>query len=101
MTWVLVIAVGWLVLATLTAMLIGRSVRLADAQEAAGSMHDEPNFVVDPGTAPGGLSATEAPVLRPAAEPPTVPGIPVARPKAPGARGDTGGTGRIRRTGLG
>ena len=114
MTWVLAIGAGWLLLATLIAVLIGRSVRLADAHAAADAVHHEPNFVVDPVTAPAGFAAAsvlpfpaivgdaaQAPTPRPAADPSTVPGIPVARPKAPGAHKSGGHADQIRRTGLG
>lgn len=113
MTWVLVIGAGWLLLATLIAVLIGRSVRLADARAAADAVHEGPNFVVDPATVPGGFPAatvlpfpaTPGDAVQPSAarpaDPSTVPGIPVARPKAPGARNSGGHADQIRRTGLG
>jgi hypothetical protein len=99
MTWVLVIGATWLVLAALIAVLIGRSVRLADDRAAENAAADEPNFVIDPATAPRGFpAATVLPFPPPSAEDPqtqmqpppvrdtpTVPGIPVARPQAPGA----------------
>ena len=102
MTWVLVIGVGWLLVAALLAVVIGRSVRLADAKAAAEVSADEPNFVVDPATSPRGIpsasilpfpaSAADAnhPPARQIRDTPTIPGIPVARPPAPGA-GRTGG----------
>ena len=69
MTWVLVIGVGWLLLAALVAVVIGRSVRLADAKAAAEASADEPNFVVDPATAPMGFPAARVlPFPAPAAE---------------------------------
>jgi hypothetical protein len=112
MTWVLVIGVGWVLLAALVAVVIGRSVRLADAR-AAKEMADEPNFVVDPATRPGGIpaatilpfppvSADDAarPKASPVRETPTVPGIPVARPPAPGVRNGRTQSDPVRKTGL-
>ena len=112
MTWVLVIGVGWLLLAALVAVVIGRSVRLADAKAAAEGAADEPNFVVDPATAPRGFPAATVlpfpaaaaddgrPSQRPVRDVPTIPGIPVARPPAPGLGHDGGQQDQIRRTGL-
>ena len=112
MTWVLVIGVGWLLLAALVAVVIGRSVRLADAKAAAEAAADEPNFVVDPATAPRGIpAATILPfptastedsgsTPRPIRDTPTIPGIPVARPPAPGVGHSGGQPDQIRRTGL-
>src|SRR3954466_9233337 len=86
MGWVLVIGASWLLLSVLTAVVIGRSVRLADlrAETAAEASAPEPNFVVD--NAP--LHVVQAPEAElPAAAPPqreapdTIPGIPAARPK--------------------
>ena len=111
MTWVLVIGAGWVLLAALAALVIGRSVRLADAKAAAEAAAEEPNFVVDPATAPSGLpaatvlpfrapAAADGHAARPVRDTPTIPGIPVARPPAPGA-GRTGSQqDPIRRTGL-
>lgn len=113
MTWVLAIGAGWLLLAALIAVLIGRSVRLADARAAADAVRDEPNFVVDPTTLPGGSPAgtvlpfpapagDASPTPRPATgDTPTVPGIPVARPGAPRAQESGSQTDPIRRTGIG
>src|SRR5687768_2923672 len=111
MTWVLVIGVGWLLLAALLAVVIGRSVRLADAKAAAEASADEPNFVVDPATAPRGIPAAtilpfpgspadEGKTPRPVRDTPTIPGIPVARPPAPGVGQSGGQQDQIRRTGL-
>lgn len=53
MSWVLVVGAGWLVGGAVLAVIVGRSIRLADAkalgQKAAAVMatRDEPNFVVD------------------------------------------------------
>jgi len=111
MTWVLVIGVGWLLLAALVAVVIGRSVRVADAR-AAEQVVDEPNFVVDPATVPGGVPVATVlpfpapaaddtrPPARPVRDTPTIPGIPAARPPAPGAGRAGGHDDRIRRTGL-
>jgi hypothetical protein len=109
MTWVLAIGAAWLVLALLLAVLIGRSVRLADARARADAELDEPNFVVDPATAPRGFPA--ATFLPPGAgahdapspgwDTPTIPGIPVARPPARGTRSTGSQIDPIRRSGLG
>lgn len=114
MTWVLVIGAAWLLLAALAAVVIGRSVRLADARAAAHAERDEPNFVVDPATGPGrSPSATVLPFRTPGTQEhaplhpptsrdtPTVPGIPVARPPAPGAHTTGSTSDPIRKTGLG
>jgi hypothetical protein len=85
MSWVLVIGAGWLLLSVLTAVVIGRSVRMADvrAQAAADAPATEPNFVVD---APQ-LQVVQPPAAEPPAATPqrqgpdTIPGIPSARPK--------------------
>lgn len=72
MSWVLVITVVWLVIATLTAVLVGRTIRLADRTELADQpVLDEPNFA----GSGRGLDA-----LRADDGPPTIPGIPTARP---------------------
>jgi hypothetical protein len=84
MSWVLVIGAGWLLLSVLTALLIARSVRLADDKaEVAAEAAAEPNFVVDvPHLRPVASTDDTAP---PAAaiprDTPTIPGIPSARPK--------------------
>ena len=114
MTWVLVIVASLVLLATLAAVLIGRSVRLADARAAREATVREPNFVVDPATAPSGHRAALVLPFRPerradaniaaprpaGRDTPTIPGLPVARPPAPGA--GTGGShvDPIRKTGL-
>ena len=92
MSWVLVIGVVWLVLAVLLALLIGRSVHLADLREGLAAGADEPNFVVDrpaveptprptgpPTTAAGSPTPSPGPASR---DPSTIPGIPAARPSA-------------------
>lgn len=109
MTWVLVIGAGWLLLAVLVAVVVGRSVRLADARAAAEASGEEPNFVIDPVALPGGtvlpfpaaLADDAQPSARPARDTPTIPGIPVARPPAPGARNGGSQSDPLRRTGLG
>lgn len=59
MSWVLVAGAGWLMVGAVLAVIVGRSIRLADAkargQAAADAMAalDEPNFVVDPLVTPG------------------------------------------------
>jgi hypothetical protein len=113
MTWVLVIGAAWLLLAALAAVVIGRSVRLADARAAARAEPDEPNFVVDPAIAPSGFPPArilpfrtvsheeQAPLHPPTSrDTPTVPGIPVARPPAPGAHTTGSQTDPIRKSGL-
>lgn len=101
MSWVL-LGAAWLVLALAVGILIGRSIREADARTTT----DEPNFVVDPAeadVAPAAEAGADAdreadvetppkPTVetppRPPREAPTVPGLPVARPAAgaPGSR---------------
>ena len=111
MTWVLVIGAGWVLLAALTAVVIGRAVSLADARAAA-EASDESN--VDGSAGPGRISGASVlrfpasspadasvPAPRPAVrDTPTVPGIPAARPPAPGARNGGSDIDQIRRTGL-
>jgi hypothetical protein len=113
MTWVLVIGAAWLALALPVAVLIGRSVRLADARARADAELDEPNFVVDPATAPRGFPAAKvlppragahdapSPSPSPGWDTPTIPGIPVARPPARGTRNTGSQIDPIRRSGLG
>ncbi len=109
MTWVLAIGAGWMLLAVLVAVVIGRSVRLADAKAAA---EDEPNFVVDPATSPTGLPAATVlpfppapvdhsrPLSRQVRDTPTIPGIPVARPPAPGVGKGSHQSDSVRKSGL-
>jgi hypothetical protein len=47
MTWVVLIGVGWLVVALLVGVLIGRGIRLADRKEQDRADVTDPNFVVD------------------------------------------------------
>jgi hypothetical protein len=47
MTWVLLIGVGWLLVALLVGVLIGRGIRLADRKEQGRTDVTDPNFVVD------------------------------------------------------
>jgi hypothetical protein len=47
MTWVLLIGVGWLLVALLVGVLIGRGIRLADRKEQDRADVTDPNFVVD------------------------------------------------------
>jgi hypothetical protein len=47
MTWVLLIGVGWLLVALLVGVLIGRGIRLADRKEESRADGADPNFVVD------------------------------------------------------
>jgi hypothetical protein len=85
MGWVLVIGSSWLLLSVLTALLIARSVRLADlkAEQATKEASTEPNFVVDvPHLRPvGAKEAAEAVTPPKPRDAPTIPGIPSARPK--------------------
>ena len=100
MKWVLIIAATWVVLGVPLALLIGRAVRIADAEEARQAALDEANFVVDdrldgPTSGPGAdagwlekLLQEEAqnPLHPPTArDRPTIPGLPVARPSPPRA----------------
>jgi hypothetical protein len=113
MTWVLVIGAAWLALALPVAVLIGRSVRLADARARADAQLDEPNFVVDPATAPRGFPAAtflpsgtgahdaQTPLPSAGWDTPTIPGIPVARPPARGTRSTGSQIDPIRTSGLG
>jgi len=54
MSWVLIAGAGWLGVGIVLALIVGHSIRLADAkasgEKAAAAMagHPEPNFVVDP-----------------------------------------------------
>ena len=96
MTWVLVIGAGWLLLAVLVSVLIGRSVRLADEAASADTSVTEPNFVAAPATPMHGMP-TASQVLH---DPPTIPGLPVARPPAPGADRSAEQVDPVRRTGL-
>jgi hypothetical protein len=92
MTWVLVIGVGWLLLAPLMAVVIGRSLRLADTTESE-AWFGAPNFLADPATTRSGMAAAtyssaSAPVddgpstARPVRGTPETHGIPVPRPPA-------------------
>ena len=54
MSWVLVVGTGWLVVGTIVALLIGLSIRLADAKARGRQSTPHGNFVVDP------LAAVEA-----------------------------------------
>jgi hypothetical protein len=94
MTWVLLIGAGWLLVALLVGVLIGRGIRLADRKEADGADASDPNFVVDltpPAGAPAivapGLAATESPAPGGTPASPNTPEhvrhpIPSARPPA-------------------
>jgi hypothetical protein len=48
MSWVLVVGTGWLVVGTIVALLIGFSIRLADAKALGRQPTPHGNFVVDP-----------------------------------------------------
>jgi hypothetical protein len=99
MGWVWIVAAGWLPLATGVAVLIGRSVRLADQKAADGGVEevnvlvDRPPLTIAPGSADlpeGGTAgvadtgdspaAPEPPTPRAGRDAPTIPGIPAARP---------------------
>jgi len=62
MTWVLLIGAGWLLVALVVSVLIGRGIRIADRkeEESAAAEAPTPNFVVDAG-APAEPSTEEAP----------------------------------------
>jgi hypothetical protein len=94
MNWVLAVAAAWFVVAGLVAVLIGRSVRLADRKAEADAAkatiaEDSPNFVVD-AAPPVETDVGVEPVAegRPA-EPRSAagrarPNVPTARPPEPG-----------------
>jgi len=90
MTWVLIGVLIWVVLALPLAMLIGRSIRMAEAKRAATAADSPmPNFVATD-TPP-----TEVPPVEPA-EPWTGPAtVPFAPSRAPGG-GDRTSSGRTR-----
>jgi hypothetical protein len=68
MSWVLVIAGAWMAVAAVVAILVGRSIRLAD-RKAAAEAAQAPNFVVQPADAPALDEAN--PQTVPSARPPT------------------------------
>jgi hypothetical protein len=88
MNWVLLLGAAWVVLAVVAAVLAGRAIHLADLMTAAELQ--EPNFVVDSAgdepqeTAPSVVTRQEQPLATVTVEiPPTIPGIPAARPSVP------------------
>jgi hypothetical protein len=92
MTWVLVIGVGWLLLAPLMAVVIGRSLHLADTTGTEASF-GVPNLVVDRATTRSGIAAATYPcpsapldeghpTAGPVRDTPKTHGIPVPRPPA-------------------
>lgn len=86
MTWVLVGA-AWLAVGLALALVVAGSVRIADARSAL-ETSDAPNFVIDPATGGPALAVPaggDPPTGRSPSlpfDPPTVPGIPAARPSA-------------------
>ena len=96
MTWVLVVAVVWVVLAVATALLIGRAIRLADlhAGRHAPAPADLGVAVPDDAEPTPEHRAPTAPDLD-APRPPDGPGLPRQRPASEvgmrGAAGPTGG----------
>jgi hypothetical protein len=96
MKWVLIIAATWVALGVPLALLIGRGVRIADAEEARRVALDGANFVVDDDRLDGSSSGTggetdwlekllqeesQNPLHPPTdRDRPTIPGLPVARP---------------------
>jgi hypothetical protein len=98
MKWVLIIAAAWVAVGVPLALLIGRAVRIADAQESGSSALDEDD-VVDGLQMDGPVSGfsgrtdwledlwrNEAqPPLHPPTDRdrPTIPGLPAARPTPP------------------
>jgi hypothetical protein len=94
MNWVLAVASAWFALAVLVAVLIGRSIRLADRKaEADGAKaaiaEDSPNFVVDASSQiESDVGVEPVPEGRPA-EPRSAagrarPNVPTTRPPEPG-----------------
>ena len=95
MSWVLILAASWLLIAVLAALLIGKGIRSADESEVVDDrVFDVPNFVVD---LPAAEKRPDAP--RAANDPPTIPGIPSARPTVgkPPAPPSDGSTARRQR----
>jgi hypothetical protein len=116
MGWVWIVAAGWVLLAVCAAVLISRSVALADRKSAEekASRLDEPNIVMDPSPlrlapepapdpSPAPVEAEAKPASeRSAREAPTIPGLPSARPPVgPPAVPRTGQQLPRRRSGLG
>ena len=116
MTWVLVAGAAWLVIALLSAILIGRSIHLADSRAATDARPDRsmpdlatvdsPSVLSIPRIRPLTSTVAQGDAHPPAPptthDTPTLPGIPVARPPAPGAKGAKDEEpARLRQTGLG
>ena len=95
MGWLWIVGAAWVLLSVGLALVIGRSIGLAD-RKAADLAPDAPNFVVDrpplavvPRTTEGSIADVPppdgqppgAPLATDAGEMPTTPGIPVARPE--------------------
>jgi hypothetical protein len=114
MSWVWTVGAAWVLLSVGLALLIGRSIGLAD-RKAADLTPDTPNFIVDrpplaalpaaasatSGAQPADGSPSPSPFPAPRGvvreTPPTIPGIPVARP--PVGRPPVPRSTRPRRTG--
>jgi hypothetical protein len=83
MTWVLTAVATWLLLAIVVALLVGRSIRLADREKERAAAAGAPNFAVDPGTL---RSPAPAPSAVEGDEPAAAPPSPSAAPPIPRAR---------------
>ena len=87
MGWMWAVGAAWLLVGAVAALLIGRSIRIADRKSAERAA-DAPNFVVDrppltllpkpPDTGPPSPAEQRPPSA--GREAPTIPGLPVARP---------------------
>jgi hypothetical protein len=91
MNWVLVAIAVWLLFGVVLGVLIGRSVRIADARESWDADLDEPNFIVDlpridkvaDSLPESSVNEAETPLHPPTSrDRSTIPGLPVARPSA-------------------
>jgi hypothetical protein len=90
MTWVLIAVATWLLLSIVVALLVGRSIRLADREEERAAHAGAPNFTVDPAPLPPSAAIAAAEPAAddtppPAAAPSTPPPSP-ATPAIPAAR---------------
>jgi hypothetical protein len=87
MTWVLVIAVTWLVLAALLALFLGKAVHLADLKARRTAGNAPAGASPDAADPPPKSAPPVSPARSPAPDPTqvegasTIPGIPAARPR--------------------